>query len=357
MTRILVTGANGHLGANTVRSLLRRGYDVTSFMRHNTDRRSLTGLDLAYRYGDVMDRDSLIAAFAGCDVVIHTAAPYTTWAKKADDIIQPAVVGTRNVLAAAQETGIRRLVYTSSIAAVGYARDPNRPRTEQDWHEDARATYFVAKLQAEREALRLSEELGVPTIRLCPAMAYGPYDYRITPSSKLMLMLINDGLMYEGGDSLVDIRDVAEVHAAAVEQGEPGQRYVYGGASLHRRDLAAIITRYTGITPRSLPGGRRVALIVARLLELMAKVTGSPPAFTWGDVYESVDRYGYLDASLAIQTFGIVPRSAEETVRDCIRWLLHLGAIKVTIPDKLLASLPPDPEWLIESGSEPPLPA
>ena len=132
MPRILVTGANGHIGANTVRSLLRRGYDVVPFVRTTSDVRGLEKLGLSYQYGDVMDYPSLVRAVDGCDAIIHHATMYRLWAKNPEDILQPAIVGTQNVFKAAQETQVRRLVYTSSVAAVGSLTKPVGVRTEAD---------------------------------------------------------------------------------------------------------------------------------------------------------------------------------------------------------------------------------
>ena len=118
MTRILVTGANGHVDANIIRSLLKRDYEVIPFVRATSDLRGLDPLNLTYAYGDVMDESSLLTAAEGCDVIIHTAAVYQYWAKNPDDIMKPALVGTRNMFNAAQQAGVKRVIYTSSVWAV-----------------------------------------------------------------------------------------------------------------------------------------------------------------------------------------------------------------------------------------------
>jgi dihydroflavonol-4-reductase len=339
MNRILVTGANGHLGANIVRSLLQKGYQVVPFVRRNADLRGLAGLNLTYCYGDVLDPASLLAACQGCDAVIHTAAVYTFRPRNVAEVTQAAVVGTRNMLTAAKAAGVRRLVYTSSTGAIGYSASPTDIRTEADWHDDAHVPYYAAKVESEREACRLAEELGVPTVRLCPSTIVGPYDYRITPSTRVILDLIHNGNTYEGGSNIVDVRDVAETHIAALQLGEPGCRYAVGGANLHSVELGAIVSAYTGTKLRKLPKARWLVLPMGRLLEVAAKVTGSESLFTYGEAYEHLQRYGYYDSSLARHTFGITPRDAHETLRDCIRWLLHLNQIKITIPPHLLEPL------------------
>jgi dihydroflavonol-4-reductase len=105
VTRILVTGANGHLGANIIRSLLKRGYEVVPFVRPSSDLRGLAPLNLTYAFGDVMDESSLLSAADGCDVIIHTAAVFRFWAEDPADIMQPALEGTRNIFNAAQKNG------------------------------------------------------------------------------------------------------------------------------------------------------------------------------------------------------------------------------------------------------------
>lgn len=346
MARVLVTGANGHVGANVVRSLLRHGYEVVPLVRRSADTRSIDGLGLHCRYGDIMDRESLVAAARGCDAIIHTAAVFVFWAKNPDTIVQPALAGTRNILYAAQAAGVRRLVYTSSSFAIGLSDHPNETRCEDHWNNDPRNPYLVAKTLSEREALRLAEELGVPTVRLCPGSVLGPYDYRVTPSMDLLAeVIVNNGVYYNGGLNFVDARDVAEIHVRAIETGEPGQRYAAGGTNLHLRDLAALVAQYTGITAKPLPGGRRTALLAGSLFDLVSAVTGRKPFFSRSEAFECVGRYNYLDSSLAQRTFGITPRPIAETVHDALRWLVHINAIKARLTPPHADNLLPDPTW------------
>lgn len=346
MTRILITGANGHLGANIIRSLLCHGHEVVPFVRRNADLRGIEKLGLTYRYGDIMDVESLIAAADGCEVIIHTATQAKIWAKNPDEIMKPALVGTRNVFTAAHQTRVRRLIYTSSVVAIGPSLSPNMLRTELDWHTGAQNPYSLAKLHSEQEAVQLSQSLAVPTIRLCPSFVLGAYDYRITPSTAIILGLINGTKRsWEGGWNPVDVRDVAEIHAAAVDCGEPGQRYIIAGTNLRPIEVAQLINRLTGITPKHFGSGRKWSFLIGYLYEIVAKSTGSPPVMTKSDAHDIIERYWYFDCSQTKDTFGLVPRGAEETIRDCIRWLLHIGVIKASLPRQFAKKLAPDPEW------------
>lgn len=346
MTRVLVTGANGHIGSNTIRSLLRHGHEVTPFVRSTSDLRGIGKLGLTYRYGDVMDYPSLVKASRNCDVIIHHATVYRIWAKNPEDIIQPALVGTKNIFKAAKESNVRRVVYTSSMAAVGFLRKPVGLRTESDWNEHARSPYYIAKTRSERQALRLSEEYDIPTIRLCPTYVIGPYDYSLTPSTKEILGYINKtGTTYEGGTNFVHVNDVGEVHALAVEQGEPGSRYIVGGDNLHLKELSALITKLTGVKPGHLGITGPVAELAGAVVGFTGKITGSEPPFDRKIVQDVVGWYGYYDCSPANRTFGITSCGAEEVVRDTIRWLLFLGKIKPEVAKRISSTFPPEPDW------------
>ncbi|MCP4247757.1 MAG: hypothetical protein GY778_11975 [bacterium] len=219
-------------------------------------------------------------------------------------------------------------------------------RSAADWNDDARNPYYVAKTRSEREAVRLSEALDVPTIRICPAVALGPYDYRITPSTRTALDLINGATpTYEGGSNFVDVRDVAEVHAAAVEMGEPGGRYLVCGENLHQRELAQLIQSIAGVTPRHVGLTGPIAYLVAAFVELGSGLRDVEPPFTRSVVHDVIGRYAYYACTPTYETVGLAPRSTEEMVGECIRWLLFVKKIDPVVAERLSALLPPDPEW------------
>ncbi len=347
MTRVLVTGANGHVGSNLVRVLLRRGYEVIPFVRRTSDLRGLEGLGLDYVYGDVMDWNSLRGAAEGCEVMIHLAAIYRYWAKDPEEILQPALVGTRNALIAAKEAGIRRVIYTSTVWAVGWSQDPYRPRTDAQWNEDARNPYAIAKTQAEKDAWRLADELDLSLITICPGGISGPYDYRITPSMALLQGLVNGTTpVTKSGFSFVHVDDVAEVHCRAIEQGEPGQRYLVAGPNALMQEYGEMVAKLTGVTPLQLKGGRTMLQVVATLAELGSKFTHSAPLLTRALAKEMGERYMYYDCSRTYETFGISPRGLEEMFGDGIRWLLYINALKPAITKRLADRFLPDLAWV-----------
>jgi dihydroflavonol-4-reductase len=345
--RVLATGANGHLGANVVRSLLARGYEVVPFVRQGADLRGLQGLDLSYVYGDIMDQQALIDAAQGCDVMVHMAAVYRYWARDPDEIIQPALVGTRNAFAAAKAAGMRRMVYTSTTWAVGVSKDPNTLRTAADWNEEPHSPYAKAKTEAEKEAWRLADEAGISMISICPGAILGPYDYRITPSMSLLLGWINGANpIYKSGMCFVDVRDVAEVHAGAVETDKGGDRFIAGGENKLNEQTSEIITELTGVKPLHLPGGRGVFKLVAAVSEVVSAITRGEPLLSREVAEDLGERYMFYDCADTNRTLGITPKNAKESLAEGIRWLLHIGAIKASIAARIRSHFPPDPTWV-----------
>lgn len=345
--RVLATGANGHLGANVTRALLKRGHHVVPFVRRGADLRGLEGLGLEYVYGDVLDRDSMIAAAKGCDAIIHMAAVYRYWAKDLQEIMQPALEGTRNAFAAAKEAGIRRMVYTSTVWTVGVGEHPNELHDAQDWNDDARNPYAAAKTQAEREAWQLADEHDIEMISFCPGGMIGPYDYRVTPSMVMIGHVLNGTApVYKGGLSFVDVRDVAEVHAAAVDSETTGKRYVAAGTNITIEDNAQQIAELTGIRSMRLPGGRSALQMVAALSEFASKFTGSAPLITRELADELGDRYMYYDSGDTYRAFGVIPTKHKDALVDSIRWMIHAGQVKPKVAARLAPQFPPDPEWV-----------
>lgn len=339
--KVLVTGANGHIGANVVRSLLDQHHEVKAFVRKNSDTQGLSGLDIEMCYGDVMDSDSLKAAAPGCDAIIHLAAVYKTIAKTPEEIVEPAITGAQNVFAAAKAAGIKRIVYTSSIASVGFSYNPNDRRTGNDWNEDAHNPYYIAKTQSEKAAQKLARENDIHLVVICPAIVLGPFDYRITPSNQLVMDWLNGkGQTYQGGINLVDVRDIADAHVAALTKGENCHRYIVGGENIEVKDVGKLLQRLTGIKPIHLPTGRGLTLLTATIVEKVCKWLGLTPPFTYDLVYEVAGRYGYYEYSDTENDLGIHPRKAEQSLKDSIRWLLQQNRLKTSVARKVEANLP-----------------
>jgi dihydroflavonol-4-reductase len=334
--RVLITGANGHVGANTVRELLNRDYEVVAFVRESSDLRGLNELDVTYAYGDVMDLNSLMRAANDCDVIVHTAAVFRWWAKDAEEIRQPALVGTRNIFQAAKSAGVKRIVYTSSVVSIGTTTDPEHMLTTDDWNENPHTPYADAKTQSERSAWQMANEYEIPTIVLCPGTIFGPYDYRITPSMNVLQGFANgSGQTFNSGLAAVDVRDVAAIHAMAVEDGTPGERYAIVGKNILFQDLGQIVTDLTGKKVGHFGASLGIGKMVAGLMEFGASITGKEPMLTRALLEDYVGRYQFVDGSPTFDAFRHTPHELRDTIRDSLEWLAKIDALKPEIAARL----------------------
>jgi dihydroflavonol-4-reductase len=352
--RVLVTGANGHLGCNVIRELLRQGHEPVPFVRPGADLRGLAGLAPSAITGDIQDFESVADAASGCEAILHLAAVYRTRSDSPAEILVPAVIGTRNVMHAAARHRIARVVATSSVTAIGYvetsaftiSEQTPKPRSEDDWNAAPRLPYFRAKLEAEREAWRTAGELRVPLLVLCPGAILGRYDYRTTPTTLYLLQLAGGmGFSAPGGLNIVDARDVAWAHVAALTRGESGSRLAIGGQNLSYRALAALCERETGIPCKHIPLPRAVLLPFLRIHELVDRARGRESWETYLEAYETLGRYAWLDSSRAARVLGFQPRPAIEAVRDALRWLAFLGKLPAPTTAHIQTTLPPDCDW------------
>ena len=333
--KVLVTGANGHIGSHTVRYLLEAGHDVVAFVRESADLRSLEGLDVTYAKGDVTDPESIDKAIQGCEVVVHLAAVYKTWAKDPADIVEPAVKGAENIFRAAKKAGVKRVVYTSSMASVGVSKT-KVARTAEDWNEDAKNPYYVAKTESEKKARQLADEAGIELVVLCPTMVVGPLDYRITPSTELVMKMANFQLpylmTYIGGTNLVDVRDVAMVHAKAVDQeGVAGKRFIIGSDNVSSRQVGAMVKSFTGTGSLHVAMPRGMMLASMGFMEAVMKLFGLRPLVPKSLVHENVGRWAWYDCEPTYQAFGYRPRAFREVIAGCLEWVEQQGKLKSSV--------------------------
>ena len=238
MPTALVTGASGFVGANLVRALLGRGWQVRALVRGTA--RSLDGLSVEYVRGDVFF-DGLADAMHGCDAVFHLAATYSLWRRDRDELFRVNVDGTRAVLAAARRAGVPRVVHTSSVAAIG-ARSDGVPATEsyQSAPQELIGAYKRSKFYAEAAARRAVDE-GQDVVIVNPSTPVGPWDAKPTPTGEIILRFLSGRMpaYVDTGLNLIDVRDVAEGHILAYERGRRGERYILGNANLSLRELLA----------------------------------------------------------------------------------------------------------------------
>ena len=266
--RVLVTGATGCVGANVVAASLARGYAVRAMHRSTSAFGALAELDPELVVGDVLNTASLLAAMRGCALVFHVAAVADYWRTPADRIYQVNVEGTRNVAAAALEAGIERLIYTSSIGALGMPL-PTQPLNESSTFNlpPHRFPYGHSKQLAE-QAVREAMGRGLDAVIVNPASVIGARDVHFIGGS--LLREVKRGLSWfapPGGMNWVDAETVGLGHVLAAERGRPGVRYILGGENVSHRKAIDIVAEVVG--------GRQPLLTLPRpLMNIVALLTG-----------------------------------------------------------------------------------
>jgi nucleoside-diphosphate-sugar epimerase len=315
--RVLVTGATGFLGSHILEQLLSAGHDVRALVRSPVQR---DGVDFVR--GDVTDPASLRPAMEGREAVIHSAAVVTFKSREAARQREVNVQGTRNVVEAARAAGVSRLVFTSSVAAIGRPNGaPADETTRYDW--PVGLTYNETKRDAE-EIVRQARDLE--TICLNPALVLGPRE-RYHHSLPLF-RLAKWGLLQivpAGGATLCDVRDVAAAHVAALTRGRSGERYVLGGPQLTFAELARELAAATGGRPAraEIPSlllrfGALPLVVAERLGVPMPYSPLYAPYLTLRSFYKS-DR--------AVADLGYCTRPAAETIGDAAAWYRAEGLL------------------------------
>ncbi|MGB1547108.1 MAG: hopanoid-associated sugar epimerase [Alphaproteobacteria bacterium] len=318
----LLTGASGFVGSAVLRELLAAGHDVRVLLRETSDRRNLEGLDVEIVTGDLRDRASLDAALRGCKVLFHVAADYRIWARNPETLYESNVTGTRNILEAAGEAGVERIVHTSSVAALGLPKEGGAGDEETPVAlADMIGHYKRSKFLAEEEVRRLVAR-GLPVVTVNPAAPIGPRDIKPTPTGRMIVEAAAGRVpaYVDTGLSVVHVEDVAKGHMLAFEKGEIGRRYVLGGENLALRQILEKIAAITGRPGPKFRVPHNLILPVAAAAEIWTRLSGGDQPFVSMDSVRMSKKRMFYSSDRARKELGYHPRPAEEALRDAIEW-------------------------------------
>ncbi|HEY2594085.1 MAG TPA: NAD-dependent epimerase/dehydratase family protein [Chloroflexota bacterium] len=320
--KALVTGANGLVGANLVRSLVGAGHDVTGLVRPTADCSVVDGLPLRLAVGDVLAAATLEDAARGQDVVFHTAVAFSYWGREPGEIMRTATAGSLNVLTVAASAGVRRVVMTSSsvVLGAGYAPEVRDEETQAE-DDTGESDYVLAKIAQERTTLEAAARLGVEVVFACPTMSVGSFANRLGPSNSVVTSYLADPLRltWAGGCNIASVGDVAAGHVLLAEHGEPGARYVLGGENLTWRDIHATIGELAGVGPPAALASAVSCYAIAAAEEARAQLTGRLPLATRAQARMVGRYYWYSHARAA--ALGYRPRPARTALAEALAWL------------------------------------
>src|SRR5437870_6500420 len=319
---VLVTGGTGFVGSHLVRALLERGEQVRCLVRSSSRRDNLEDLSVEFFTGDLRDLDSLKRAARGCHIVYHCAADYRLWCKNPADMYAANVKGTNNIMQAAFDEGVDRVVYTSTVGCLGL-NDNGTPANEdtQVTLDEMTGHYKRSKFLAE-DKVREWATRGLPVVIVNPSTPVGELDIKPTPTGKIIVDFLR-GKMFgyvDTGMNLIDVRDCAEGHVLAAEKGSAGERYILGGRDFTLKELFDALANVTNIPSPRMKVPHWVAESYARLENFWAiNVARREPDVPVESVKMSRHRM-WFDASKAARELGLSQHPIEHALSRAVEW-------------------------------------
>ena len=329
----LVTGGTGFVGANLARELVGAGASVRVLARPGGDRRALDGVKVEIVEGDLLAPASLARACTSVDTVYHVAADYRLWAPDPTALHKVNVDGTRALLEAAGAAGARRIVYTSTVGALGIPKD-GTPGTEDTPVSlaDMVGPYKRSKFLGEQVALELARR-GLPVVIVNPSAPIGPWDVKPTPTGQMIVDFMA-GRMFatlDTGLNLVHVRDVAQGHMLAAERGRVGERYILGAArgNLSLTEIGTRLSELTGRRPPRVRVPYAVAWCGAACMESLARLTGGAPRVPLTAVRMAKKRM-YFSPAKALRELGLPQTDIGVALRDAVEWFAAHGYARLS---------------------------
>jgi dihydroflavonol-4-reductase len=247
--KVFVTGATGFLGSHVARVLAAQGADLRLLARSTSNLKNIEGVKAEVAIGDLRDPASIAKAMSGCEVVFHVAADYRLWVRDPEEMYRSNVAGTRAILDAARNQGVRRVVYTSSVATIGFTPDGHPAEKESPVSLAAMiGPYKRSKFMAEQVALEAARA-GLDVVVVNPSTPVGDHDVKPTPSGRIVVDFLKRKFpaYVETGLNLVDATECARGHLMALEKGRRGERYILGGENLTLKQILDKLGEITGL--------------------------------------------------------------------------------------------------------------
>ena len=325
-SKVLVTGADGMLGASICRELKKQDYSIKAFLLPDRERNVLDGLDLEVGYGNILDKKSLETEMDGCEYVIHTAAISAVWPRRSEMTRRVIFDGTRNVMEIVEKLGIRRMVHigTANSFSPGPKEDPGTEESEFDGWKFG-VDYITSKYLTQQMLLDRYDRQKFPVIIINPTFMIGPYDSEPT-SGKMLIELLSGKLSAysTGGRNFVCSKDVAAAAVNALEQGRLGQCYVAGHENLEYREFfeKACHACEKDFKMIKVPGF--LVFCFGFINSIAARITGKPPQLSFSMARLSRISH-YFSSAKAIRELKMPQTPIEEGIKSNVSWFRSNG--------------------------------
>jgi dihydroflavonol-4-reductase len=329
--KTLITGASGFVGSAVLRQLIQAGHSLRALLRPESDHSNIDGLPVEIVHGDLTQPDSLTAALKDCDALFHVAADYRLWVPRPNEMYETNVTGTRNLMLAAARVGLKRIVYTSSVATLGIASDgsPADEKTPVTF-DDMIGHYKRSKFIAEAEVKRLADEDGLPVVIVNPSTPVGPRDIKPTPTGRVIVDAASGRIpaYVDTGLNLVHVDDVAVGHILAFERGTIGKRYILGAQNMTLKEILTQAATLAGQPPPKVRLPHNLVLPIAYFAEAWARLTDGGEPLVTVDGVRLAKKQMFFTCERAERELGFNPRPVEEAFRDAVDWFRHNGYLQ-----------------------------
>ncbi len=322
--KTLITGANGFVGSAVLRQLLKEGHEVRALVRTGSNRSNLADLPLEIIEGDLIDSNSLKNAVSGCDYLFHVAADYRLWTPEPAQMYQTNVDGTRILIQHAADAGVKKIVYTSSVATLGI--NPDKSPADEDTPvclADMIGHYKRSKYLAEEEVHELIRSQQIPVTIVNPSTPIGPRDIKPTPTGRIIVDCLCGRIpaYVDTGLNIAHVDDVAHGHLLALDKGEVGERYILGGEDLSLKAILKLICEIGQRKPPRISLPHNLVLPVAKLIEIWAGISGIEP-LTTVDGIRLAKKHMFFSSNKAVEKLGYQSRTARSAIEEAIIWFV-----------------------------------
>jgi dihydroflavonol-4-reductase len=330
--KAFVTGATGFLGSHVARVLLEQGAELRLLVRRTSDLRNIADLSADRVEGDLRSATSIEKALSGCEVVFHVAADYRLWVRDPDEMYRSNVEGTRFLIEAARKQGVRRIVYTSSVATMGFGSGSNNGRVADEESpvslKDMIGHYKRSKFMAEQVAMEAARS-GVDVVIVNPTTPIGERDIKPTPTGRIVVDFLKRKFpaYVETGLNLVDVTECARGHVQALEKGRAGERYILGGENLTLKQILDRLAAITGLESPTVKVPHIVALAGGVFYEMvMGRLLGREPRATIDEV-RMARKMMFVSSAKAERELGWRVIPVDGALRRSVEWFRANGYV------------------------------
>ena len=329
--KAFVTGATGFVGSHVAQLLAAQGADLRLLVRSSSRMENIAALNAEPVSGDLRDPDSLKKAMQGCEFVFHVAADYRLWVRDPEQMYRSNVEGTRAILRAAQESGVRRVIYTSSVATMGFTTTGQlATETSPVSIKDMVGHYKRSKFMAEQIAIEAGKN-GANVVVVNPTTPVGEQDIKPTPTGRIIVDFLkrNFPAYVDTGLNVADVKEVARGHLLAMEKAVPGERYILGGENLTLKQILDKLSALTGVPSPTMKVPHAVALGFAVFDQLFTGMILRKEPRATVDAVRMGRKKMFASSSKAEQALGYKVVPVEDALRRAIQWFQAHGYVEV----------------------------